>query len=660
MGGAVALPLVVEVAFGEQPLDTGALTWTDISDYVKRAPGVDFLRGWDTETGEPIAGRLSFTVNNDDGDFTPGATGAFGEVRNRLPVRVSAVIGTATGNALTYDEGAGWYDMLGATYDDSEIGTVVLWTGLVETWRQSWENGVRSQVQVTCVDRWAAIRRLKIDPDRIALAAETTGADLFYPCTDASLPLREIRERAPEMSSGWLTFPTPAPTVAAVSHPTDPSKSVPQWSGNNSGTTVYVSSNRWADTVSLDAGVSVTVVLKPSATYAAYHSVMLEYGPSIDLGVNMGAGLTYTGGALRAYAFVSDGVASANASGGAVTDFSRWYTVTATATRSGGTVSMSLYLDGDLVDTDSASVSDWGTMSTFQVRFGGAGSGTDTTYTLGFAGLVVHERELTADEVDALAAGTAAWTGDTAAERGLKLTNLALPVSLSTTGTFTSTMSAQDLAGKSLADALFECATAERGTIYMDTAGWPVLTSRSWRVGSSVAFTIPAKALAADVTFTLDDQQLTNSATVDRMVADATAASVSARNDTSVTTYGEQNRSLQIWVDTDAQLLERANAEANINAVAQPRSSDLMVDILTKSATISASTLLGADIGQRIAVSGMPATAPGQDEFYIDSISDKVTASGWERTFTVSPRADYFTIADATYGQLDNVFVLAF
>ena len=138
MGGSVALPLVVEVAFGAEPLDTGTLTWTDISDYVRRASGVDFQRGWDTETGEPIAGRLTFTVNNDDGDFTPGTTGTFGEVRNRLPVRVSAVIGTATGNALTYDEGVGWYDMLGATYDDSEIGTVVLWTGLVESWRQVW------------------------------------------------------------------------------------------------------------------------------------------------------------------------------------------------------------------------------------------------------------------------------------------------------------------------------------------------------------------------------------------------------------------------------------------------------------------------------------------------------------------------------------------
>jgi hypothetical protein len=163
MGGSVALPVIVEVAFDTEPLDTGTLTWTDISAYVKRSAGIDFSRGWDTEAAEPLAGRLSFTLNNDSGDFTPGSTGAFGLIRNRLPVRISATVATATGNALTYDDEVGWYDMFGATYEDTEIGNVVLWTGLVESWRIFWENGVRPQVAVQAVDRWAAIRRLKLD-----------------------------------------------------------------------------------------------------------------------------------------------------------------------------------------------------------------------------------------------------------------------------------------------------------------------------------------------------------------------------------------------------------------------------------------------------------------------------------------------------------------
>lgn len=59
-------------------------------------------------------------------------------------------------------------------------------------------------------------------------------------------------------------------------------------------------------------------------------------------------------------------------------------------------------------------------------------------------------------------------------------------------------------------------------------------------------------------------------------------------------------------------------------------------------------------------MSGLPAEAPSTDEFYIETIADRVTHTGWERTFTVSPRADYWTLQDATYGQIDDVFVLAF
>lgn len=652
MGGSVALPLVVEVAFGAEPLDTGTLTWTDISDYVRRGTGIDFSRGWDTESDEPIAGRLTFTLNNETGDFTPGETGSFGEIRNRLPVRVSAVIGTATGNALTYDEGVGWYDMLGATYDDTEIGVVVLWTGLVESWRQSWENGVRSQVAVTCVDRWAAIRRLKFDGKQIerivtaqaptdfwTLTADKTEQDRAEPTTGTNLL------DAKTATSGILLAPDqPNPQawrtdVGAYT----PGVSIPPTASDNP--TFITSETSLLPTGSASVAFSVTGWVREGRISVIAPSILVTEAVALQVLTGTAyVSLARSGGAG------AENYKTASADSG-------WHHLAVTCSVNGsGACTLNFYLDGASIGSDTTWSSSGWTVATPWMRFYTATGGA-----VAYAAL--WDRALSAAEVLAqYQAGSALGvTGETAAVRAARLLTYVDPApSLSTTGTFTSTMSKQDLADKSLGDALQECATAERGTIYMSRDGWPVLTSRSWRVASPVSFTIPAKALAADVTFTLDDQQLTNSATVDRMVADATAASVSARNDASVATYGEQNKALQVWVDTDAQLLERANAEANINAVAQPRSSDLMVDILTKSATISASTLLGADIGQRIAVSGMPATAPGQDEFYIDSISDKVTASGWERTFTVSPRADYFTIADATYGQLDNVFVLAF
>jgi len=80
---------------------------------------------------------------------------------------------------------------------------------------------------------------------------------------------------------------------------------------------------------------------------------------------------------------------------------------------------------------------------------------------------------------------------------------------------------------------------------------------------------------------------------------------------------------------------------------------------MTKGATISAATMLGADVGQRIAISGMPSEAPSQTNFYIEAISDTITETSWLRTFTVSPRLDFLTLDDASSGAIDSTFVLA-
>jgi hypothetical protein len=51
---------------------------------------------------------------------------------------------------------------------------------------------------------------------------------------------------------------------------------------------------------------------------------------------------------------------------------------------------------------------------------------------------------------------------------------------------------------------------------------------------------------------------------------------------------------------------------------------------------------------------------PPSKTFFIESIADKITEKGWTRTFTVSPRLDYFTVENATFGVIDSTNVLAF
>jgi len=628
MGGSVALPLVVEVAFGAEPLDTGTLTWTDISAYVKRSAGIDFSRGWDTEAAEPLAGRLTFTVNNDDGRFTPGETGAFGEVRNRLPVRVS------------------------------RSGVGVLWTGLVESWRQSWENGVRSQVQVTCVDRWAAIRRLKFDGRQIERVVAAQAPTYFWPCTD---PAGSDRLAATAGGTDFLpNFSFSKTTINPLDTGTAPNPQ--QWRADMVTKATLTSSKPSMPAMSIVPSAYVSTPSPSGFTLSAwingqFGSVQLANADSgsSELFVSVGTGAGGENGKARVGVNRNTGTDPLNHAEASARVGTGWQMVTVTVSINGsGQVTYQPYVNG--------------------TTFGGGTAYATGGWTLtldalslwcpsGVAYIGVWNRALTAAEVLAQyeAGASMGLTGESASTRATRLLTYIDPApSLTTTGTFTATMSMQDIADKSLADALMECATAEDGTLYMSTAGWPVLTSRSWRTGNAVAFTIPARALATDVTFTLDDQQLINSATVDRMVRDETAGTVKATADTSIATYGEQNKSLQVWLDSDAQHLERANAEANQWSTPLVRSSDLTVDILTKNATIAASTMLGADIGQRIAVSGMPSEAPGATQFFIESISDRVTHTGWERTFTVSPRLDYFTIENATFGVIDADNVLAF
>ena len=667
MAGTSRLLVIVEVAFGAGALDTGTLTWTDISSHVKLTRGIECSRGVDTETGGPMPGRLTFAVNNDAGDFTPGKTGAFGLIRNRLPVRVRTVVGSGTGIPLAYDSPFAFDFDTG--YDDTEVGSVVVWTGLVETWKIGWTAGVRSQVDVTCVDRWAALRRLKFDGHFIERVVTGQTPTHFWPLTAEYVTAPDRIGSALgsqyDLTSRW------SPPGCFLIEP--PSGNNPQSWLNQAGDFVATTKANPASIVS-DTKYPALFISPGAASFLPTGAASVAFTFSgwvkkarlvIATGAMVLSNYSATLGVDNAgfcYAHVNrTGTAGTDIVKSTTVNADQWHHVALTLSVDGsGAVTFVAYVDGVSIGSDTTTWTSGGW--TLDCEMFGV-QAVQNAQPVGMAYAAVWHRALTPAEILAQyqAGVSQGVVGDTAAVRAARLTGIATqPVPVATTGTFTSTMSKQDLVDKSFGDALAECATAEAGQLFIGTDGWPNLTSRAWRTAAALAFTIPAHALSTDTSWTLDDQQLVNSATVDRMVGDQTAATVTARNDDSVETYGEQTTSVSLYVDSDAQLLERANAEANMFATATPRSSDLTVDLITKAATISPATLLAADVGSRIAVSGMPTEAPTQTQFYVAAIADKITHTGWERTFTVSPRLDWWTLQDATSGQLDSTFVLAF
>ena len=129
----MSIALTVEIAF-DSGYTTAATsrTWTDVSSYVEAQDGLSWSLGRQDEHSTAQPGRLSLTLNNTDGRFTPGYTSGayYPNVLLGRPVRVRS-----TFNSWTYSE----------------------WLGYVDSWPVSWPGGTdaHSTVTITAATRMA-------------------------------------------------------------------------------------------------------------------------------------------------------------------------------------------------------------------------------------------------------------------------------------------------------------------------------------------------------------------------------------------------------------------------------------------------------------------------------------------------------------------------
>lgn len=604
MAGAVSFPITVEIAFGSDPM-AASPTWTDVSTRVLRSRTISCSRGTG-ESGEVDPGRGQIVLTNDDGALTPGETGAYGLVRNRLPIRIRR-------------------------------GTVTVWTGLIEKLAMGFDSGVRPIVTGTLVDRWSRLKARTLTGERIPQVCQALGCADLWPLDDPAGSTRGV-----SLTSQWAMrslfggLPgwgeaTPDPHVNAagmlpVLHmPTGGAWVRSVWDGPGevtpgvySAVTVSMwarcpasgSSATWIIDEDSDPGIEVTV---------SQSLVQVEADP-----------LSITPGS----------VSTATSSG--------WRHVALTADFSGAAPVLTLWLDGVQVWTRTTPPSGWVPSRLHTL------SGIDAD----FAYAATWDRVLTSEEIQAIAAAgldALGQTGQTADVRAALAAALWAPTTVTSQGTFTATMSKQAIDGVSQADLLQQCATTEGGTLLIGTDGWPVLQSRGYRSAAG-AVTIPAQVLASDAQWELDDTMVVNVATVDRMALGEVASTVTRRNDASVATYTEVAVSRQLWLDSDVQAVDRANTAMLMWAEASTRSRTFAVDIATCQAVLSESTILGVDIGTRLVVTGLPSQAPTQTAagWYVEAIADEITATSWKRTFSVTPAIDFLVLDDATFGALDE------
>lgn len=644
MAGTVSLPLKVEIAFGADPMDTGSLTWTNITGFVRRE-SVSFSRGWDTEAREPLAGRASLSLNNDSGDFTPGASGLYGQIRPRLPLRISQ-------------------------------GATVLWTGLVDTLSMSFTNGFRPRVDVVAIDRWAQYRRIKLHAGGLNWGSRV-GASAYWPLTGKDLSgLTRVVS-----SAGWATVALTSPlalTADAELHK-GPFVDDPSLAGAEAFVSGPFSVESGCGGAGGTKGSAFSLWVKPTGV-GGTGSVMIRLASKVHDGVGglfprqfvrvmWNTPANASDPIYPTLAYGGDGAVdgSVTASGGTFLKTGEWACLTVRIKANNNTppayggITASMSIAG--VGFDRGTVTRTDTLGMWHPEDGAdyfdfTPSGTSTP-------VVAYLSTYPSAEIGTVGGFSIPKAGDLprdrvamVAGRGGVLGSVSLGPAASFAGV---PMSLQDLSDKPLADALLECVSAEGGVLSIGPGGWPVFRGRRHVTGShGASVSVPVTVLDREASWVLDDQQLVNVASVDRMALSSSAGTSTYHAAGSVSVYGERSRALQLWLWNDRDAAQRAADEATKDSEALVRSTTLSVDLLTCGASVSVSQLLAVDVGDRLTLTGLPDTAPDAAVFSVDSISDQVSETKWLRTFSVSPVRNVWTLGNATLGKLDSGNGVAF
>lgn len=628
MGGIVGLPaLTVEIAWGATAADlkTGAaITWTDITAWVRVQDGVSWSRGRSSEQDTVSAGSLTVTVT------TKNAAGvafhAGNDRRLRTPIRVRWTSG-------------------GVPY--------TLWVGTVTDWGGGWTNGVRATTRITATDLVARVNAQQLQAMPVQTVLGVGSLAYLYPLDEES-SATTVADRtgspdAPRLST--VQVGTGGTLSLGVGY--SPGSLATEAESTTAGFTPVDASNykRLAGTnlPSLPAaGWTVHAMLLPAA-YPAAQSTALQWSNPTDA-TGIAVGLTTAGKAIATITAI--GGATYTITGATALSTSTWNHVAVSYASDGtGTATLRLYVNGteDATAVSSAPLSAGSNPAAVtSVWFGGAG------WSGNLANIAAHTATLTATQIGTIAGGRNGWDNETSTARFSRVAAAAGWTNV-TVGTGSSTMGPMPTKGQSLANALQAIADTEIAPWWVAGDGSLQFAGRAARYNAAAAFTIPAAAVSNDTQFSVSDVNMVNTVNATRPGGNQ----VTRTNAASVATYDAYPLDVTLYVRSDADLEDLAAGLANLRAVPQPRSDSIQTDLVTMAASITTvSAATRADVGNLLAVTGLPTdhTTDSTLNAFVEGVADSVNTSGWQRTFNVSP-ASSFTVwqLDSTiYSVLDS------
>ena len=678
MSGRIGLPtLRVEIAWGGTPvhLKTAAgragLTWTDVTPWLRVAEGITFGHGRTSESDMVTAGTATFPLN------TRNAAGVVFDGGNprklRTPIRVRWY-----GVPFTYDSDV-TYDNAAYTYDDdTPSAPVTLWLGTVTDWGGGWSNGVRPFTRVTAVDlvNRFNIQTLRQLPLQTLLGQATTHATAWvYPLDDEAQPARDALANATTSSSGLATqsvgsggsatfgqgyapgalnTEAEAPAVAFTPDAVNPATNYQRLAG----TVTPVPT-----TAGGDFGVSLYVL--PASVAAAATALILTDIQSAQSSLRVGIDATgkptatlttysTTGGAWTATPVTVTVTAAAALS---TADWQHLaVTVDHSSTLPGATVT--LYVNG--VNVASSYNSAVVVPPLTRLQLGDAWNGS-------IANVAAHN-SLTflttlsdSGALGSVAGGRTGYDNEATHRRFERLMWAAGWQGVSVQANGYTTMSQMPVRGDSLAAAAQKIADTEAAPWYIDGQGRPTFNGRGSRYNVSPAFTIPATIINPGTQFTLSDVGMVN-----KMTATRPGGTQAIRvNQPSIDAYDEYGDERTLYVRTDADLEDVAQATVNLKGDPGIRSDTIEVDLHVSAASITnVAAAVTATVGTKMRITGVPTVhgTPSTIDYFVEGVQDNVTATGWQRTFNVSPvgLSEVWQLDDTTRSVLDTTTRLGF
>ena len=635
MPGAVEL----RVELGAGTLFTqGAVTWTDITDYVEGDDALSITYGRGDGFATVDASGLSLTLDNRSGVFTPPGTGAVsGLVAVGTLIRVRARYPAATGT---------WY---------------ARFFGAVDEWEFSLDGApTAARVQVTASSMMARLGRNAAagsvieqevwysDTQPVAYYPLTEAADATV-ASDASIYGQAALSVTQLGSGGTLTF-------ASGTGPGTDGASAPTFTRASSGNGKF-----------LRASYPVAVENPPYPAVVGYRlEAWFNTTSSTALQTILEVG-TIGGDTIALYLTSAGKLAARYGTAAYVTGTT---TVTAAATHlasvymslsPGGSLSISLYLDGALEGTAAA-----GGVPALALQVVAVG-GPATIRSVGdavapcdvFNGVIAHAAVwVSSTNGPGLSrrydAGTTGCAGETTASRVSRLARWAGVPWVTADPAADATLGPIDSAGQPVVDLLTATAVSEGGLLFDSRSGELVLQSRDARANPVADVTLSATAQEIETSLSpkLGDAQLVTGVTVSW----AGSPAVSLVDTAAEATYGQYRQSLDTTLDSEVQALDLASFRLRHFSTPSLRVASVGVDLLNAGANVPA--LLALDLSDVISLTNLPVQAfPTTSALlFVEGYTETISGTSWTIALNTASADGYqaWILDNAIYSVLDS------